>query len=118
LLGDAAGLTDPLTGEGIYYAILSAQLAASAIGNYFAKSGGGVQEYQQLVENKILSELRITHTLSRYFVRFPRMAFRMLSKSDGVWKAERDVILGETDYSAVKEKIGGFKGILTHLLRF
>jgi geranylgeranyl reductase family protein len=118
LLGDAAGLTDPLTGEGIYYAIRSAQLAAPVIGNCLAKAGGGLQEYQQLVDEKIMSELRIARTLSSYFVRFPGPAFRMLSKRNGVWTAERNVMLGETDYSAVKEKIGGFKGILTHLLRF
>jgi geranylgeranyl reductase family protein len=33
LLGDAAGLADPLTGEGIYHAILSARLVAPAIEN-------------------------------------------------------------------------------------
>ncbi len=31
LVGDAAGLADPLTGEGIYFALLSAQYAAEAI---------------------------------------------------------------------------------------
>ena len=31
LLGDAAGLVDPLTREGIYYALLSAQWAADAL---------------------------------------------------------------------------------------
>jgi len=118
LLGDAAGLADPLTGEGIYYAIRSAQLAAPVIKSCLAKAGGGLEEYQRLVEKNIMSELRIASTLSNYFVRFPRPAFRMLSRKEGVWRAERDVMLGATDYSAVKEKIGGFGGILTHLLRF
>jgi flavin-dependent dehydrogenase len=118
LLGDAAGLTDPLTGEGIYYAIRSAQLATPVIKGHLAKAGGGLEEYQRLVEKHIMSELRIASTLSSYFVRFPRPAFRMLSRKEGVWTAERDVMLGATDYSAVKENIGGFKGILTHLLRF
>ena len=31
LIGDAAGLIDPFTGEGIYYALLSAQIAADTI---------------------------------------------------------------------------------------
>lgn len=31
LIGDAAGLIDPFTGEGIYYALLSAEMAAKAI---------------------------------------------------------------------------------------
>jgi geranylgeranyl reductase family protein len=118
LLGDAAGLADPLTGEGIYYAIQSAQLAAPVIENYLAKAGGGLKDYQQLVDRKVTSELRIARTLSKYFVRFPRLAFRTLSKSDGVWGAERNLMLGETDYAAVKEEVGGLKGILTHLLRF
>jgi geranylgeranyl reductase family protein len=118
LLGDAAGLTDPLTGEGIYYAIRSAQLAAPVIKNYLTKAEGELQDYQQLVEEKIMSELRIARTLSKYFIHFPRLVFRMLSKSDGVWTAERDVMLGKTDYSSVKEKVGGLKGIATHLFRF
>ena len=118
LLGDAAGLADPLTGEGIYYAIRSAQLAAPVIKSCLARAGGGLEEYQQLAEKHLMSELRIANTLSNYFVRFPRAAFRMLSRKEGVWRAERDVMLGATDYSAVKKKIGGFRGILTHLLRF
>jgi len=117
LLGDAAGLADPLTGEGIYYAIRSAQLAAPVIKSCLAKAGGGLEEYQRLVEKNIMSELRIASTLSNYFVRFPRPAFRMLSRKEGVWRAERDVMLGETDYAAVKEKVGGFTGILRHVFR-
>ena len=33
LIGDAAGFTDPITGEGIYYAIMSGKLAADSIRN-------------------------------------------------------------------------------------
>jgi flavin-dependent dehydrogenase len=33
LVGDAAGFVDPLTGEGIYYAIKSADLLAGALVN-------------------------------------------------------------------------------------
>jgi len=117
LLGDAAGLTDPLTGEGIYNAIQSAQLAAPVIENYLTGAAGGLQDYQQIVDKKIISELRIARTLAKYFIRFPRLVFRILSKSDRVWRAERKVILGETDYAAVNEEVGGLKGILTHLLR-
>lgn len=117
LLGDAAGLTDPLTGEGIYNAIRSAQLAAPVIENYLTGAAGGLQDYQQIVDKKIISELRIARTLAKYFIRFPRLVFRILSKSDRVWRAERKVILGETDYAAVNEEVGGLKGILTHLLR-
>jgi geranylgeranyl reductase family protein len=118
LLGDAAGLTDPLTGEGIYNAIQSAQLAAPVIENSLLRGKVGLQDYQQIVERKILSELRIARKLSKLFVRFPHLAFGMLNRSDGAWKALHNLMLGEIDYAGIKEEVGGFKGILTHLLRF
>jgi len=117
LLGDAAGLTDPLTGEGIYSAIRSAQLAAPVIENCLARGKAGLQDYQQIVENKIVSELRIARKLSRFFVRFPRLAFGMLNRSDGAWRAICNLMLGEIDYAAVKERAGGLKGIFNRLLR-
>jgi len=117
LLGDAAGLTDPLTGEGIYSAIQSAQLAAPVIENSLAKSEVGLQDYQQIVEEKIMSELRIARTMSRNFVRFPRLAFGMFNRSEGVWKAISSLTLGEMDYADVRVKVGGFKGILSRLFR-
>ena len=117
LLGDAAGLTDPLTGEGIYSAIRSAQLAAPVIENCLARGKVGLQDYQQIVENKIVSELRIARKLSRFFVRFPRLAFGMLNRSDGAWRAICNLMLGEIDYAAVKERAGGLKSIFNRLLR-
>jgi len=118
LLGDAAGLADPLTGEGIYNAILSAQLAAPVIENSLVGGKFELQDYQQIVEKKIMSELRIARTMSRNFVRFPRLAFEMFNQSEGVRRAISSLTLGEMDYAAVKRKLGGFKGILNRLLQF
>ncbi len=118
LLGDAAGLADPLTGEGIYNAIQSAQLAAPVIEDSLLKGKIRLQDYQEAIEDKIMPELRIASTLSKFFIHFPHLAFRMLNRSDGVWRAISSLMLGEIDYADIKGKVGGFKGILTHLLRF
>ena len=118
LLGDAAGFTDPLTGEGIYNAIQSAQFAAPVIENSLLGSEVGLQDYQQIVEREIMSELRIARTLSKNVVRFPRLAFRMLNRSDRAWRIGCNWMLGEIDYAAINGKVGGFKGILNRLLRF
>jgi geranylgeranyl reductase family protein len=117
LLGDAAGLTDPLTGEGIYNAIRSALIAAPVIENYIARGKAGLQDYQEVIEKKIVSELRIARKLSKFFVRFPRLAFGMLERSDGAWRTISNLMLGEIDYAAVKERAGGLKGIFNRLLR-
>jgi len=117
LLGDAAGLADPLTGEGIYNAILSAQLAAPVIENSLAHDKVELEDYQEAVDEKIMSELRIARTLSRFFIRLPHLAFRMLNQSDGVWRTGYNLMLGETNYAAIKERKGGFKGIFNRLFR-
>jgi len=117
LLGDAAGLVDSLTGEGIYNAIQSAQLAAPVIENSLLRSKVGLQDYQQAVEEKIMSELRIARVLSRIFFRFPHLAFRVLNQSDSVWRVGCDLMLGEINYAAIKERMGGFKGIFNRLFR-
>jgi flavin-dependent dehydrogenase len=118
LLGDAAGLTDPLTGEGIYNAILSAQLAAPVIENSLAHGKGELQDYQEAIEDKIMSELRTARVLSKFFVRFPRLTFGLFNQSDGAWGAICNLMFGEIDYATAREKVGGLKGILNRLLRF
>jgi len=117
LLGDAAGFADPLTGEGIYNAIQSAQLAAPVIENSLLKREVGLEDYQETVEQKIMSELRIARTLSKIFIRFPHLAFRMLKQGDGVWRTGCSLMLGEINYAAIKERKGGFKGIFNRLFR-
>jgi geranylgeranyl reductase family protein len=117
LLGDAAGLADPLTGEGICNAIQSAQLAAPVIERCLVRGKVELQDYQQIVERKVMSELRIARTLSRFLLRFPHLAFGMLSQSDAVWKAVCNLMVGEIDYADIKGRAGGFKGILKLLLR-
>jgi len=117
LLGDAAGLADPLTGEGIYNAIRSAQFAAPVIEGLLAGGKAELEDYQRIIESKILSELRIARRLWRLFVRFPHLAFRMLSQNEEVWKALSDLMLGDTNYADLKGRAGGLGGILKHLLR-
>lgn len=47
LAGDSAGFVSPVTGEGLYYAIKSGQLAASAISE-FLRSGAPLNLYQDM----------------------------------------------------------------------
>jgi geranylgeranyl reductase family protein len=118
LLGDAAGFADPLTGEGIYNAILSAQLAAPVIEQSVAGGQVKLQDYQGIIERKIVSELEIARKLSRFFVHFPRLAFGMLNQSENVWKAMCGLIRGELQYSdIVRGSTGGLKSIFSRMLR-
>jgi flavin-dependent dehydrogenase len=61
MLGDSAGLVDPITGEGLYYALRSAELCAEAL------LAGRPDEYQSRLEEEVLPELRLAARLSRRF---------------------------------------------------
>lgn len=73
LTGDAAGLTDPLTGEGIGNALRSGRYAADHIKQCFQNNRFDEHfnlKYDQYLYKKIWRELKISHSLQR-MLRFP-----------------------------------------------
>jgi geranylgeranyl reductase family protein len=71
LVGDAAGLVDPLLGEGVRYAIHSGWLAARAI------LGGELARYSQTVHRLIGNHLMLGHAWAWAFYRHPWGSFRL-----------------------------------------
>ncbi len=105
LLGDAAGLADPLTGEGIYNAILSAKLAAPAVESSLAVGESKLHYYQQSVQNIIMPELKIASKLAKLLIQFPHLMFKSLTGNEGIWKNSCCLMRGETSYSTTIEKM-------------
>src|SRR5262249_44440812 len=62
LLGDAAGFVDPLTGEGIYYAIKSADLLARAMTDR-------VEDFDEMWRAEFGAEMRRAAELQHHFFR-------------------------------------------------
>jgi len=58
LLGDAAGMADPLLGEGIYYAHATGSLAARAVEDCWARNDRTAVVYSKLL-SRIIREMRI-----------------------------------------------------------
>ncbi len=117
LLGDAAGLADPLTGEGLHNAILSARLAAPVIRTSLGSCKTELQEYQQAVEDRIVAELARARTLSRIMGRLPHLAVRMLDSDHRVWQAGFGLLRGELDYATIEKKLGGLRAVFDFLSR-
>lgn len=80
LAGDAAGMVDPLTGEGIHSAVVSGQAAAAAIllcaarGSTFA----GVAEAYAGKLRPLQETLAFSHRAARSFYREPDRGFRVM----------------------------------------
>lgn len=60
LLGDAAGIVDPLWGEGIYYAQKTAEFAVQAIIMYLEDNSISLTYYENLLRKYIYSEFKST----------------------------------------------------------
>lgn len=111
LLGDAAGLADPLTGEGIYNAILSAKLAAPAIKKSLQIGEVCLDDYQKSVDGEIIAEMRIARVFSAVLTLAPHRLFGLLKSDDRAWRACCRMLRGEMDYSQVKNGMKALGGL-------
>jgi flavin-dependent dehydrogenase len=62
LAGDAAGLTDPITGEGISHAIASGRAAAEAIAEAAERGGVPSPGYRARILRDVLPEVNVVKT--------------------------------------------------------
>jgi geranylgeranyl reductase family protein len=99
LVGDAAGLVDPITREGIFFALQSGQWAAEAV-----SSGAGPSRYQEQVRDEIVADLVCAANYKAKFFgsRFRGLLLEALRKSGKVRAVMADLIAGNQPYSTLK----------------
>jgi geranylgeranyl reductase family protein len=108
LAGDAAGLVDPLSGEGIHAAFTSGRLAADAIARYLAGETSGLAEYEAAIDRDLMSEIEVSTRLQAIFHRLPRPCVAVMRRSDRFWRVLCSMVCGETSYVALRRKLGPF----------
>ena len=108
-VGDAAGLVDPLSGEGIGHAIRSGQLAAGASLELIAGRRTDMAEYAESVEREIESELRVARQLQALFHATPWPYVQMLRYSQRYWTAFCRIVRGEATYRGFQSRLGPAK---------
>lgn len=117
LLGDAAGLADPLTGEGIYNAVKSATIAAIVLKKSLSCDGCDLSEYTRLVEEKLMPEIRTAKTFSKVLTLVPQRLFSMLEKDDRVWLGCRRMLCGELRYTDIMSRLSSLGGMYSFVFR-
>jgi geranylgeranyl reductase family protein len=93
-VGDAAGLIDPLSGDGIYEALVSARLAAAAVLDVLAGRAATLDLYPGAVEQKLGALTSASWAAKRALDKFPRTTFTLL-RSPLLWPVVEQVIGGE-----------------------
>jgi flavin-dependent dehydrogenase len=107
--GDAAGLTDSLTGEGIYYAVRSGKLAAKACASLLQGQAEALRSYSDQVNDELMSELLEGKKIKHIFNTVPLKIHYFVRDNDRAWKAFGKVLRGERSYKDVKLGFGKWK---------
>ena len=97
-VGDAAHLVDPFLGEGIYYAIRSAQLAAKIVSEEVRNTEIDLNRYDELVTAELYPELRAAAKLGRLVYNFPGLWYNILESEPSLMERYYEVIRGEKRY--------------------
>jgi flavin-dependent dehydrogenase len=100
VVGDAAGFVDPLTGEGIQYAILSGKTAAFAIETMIEeqKPEESASLYARLCERAFVEDLRLAHWLATRLYNHPDLILELLFSDRKLSQAFAMVVKGEKNY--------------------
>jgi geranylgeranyl reductase family protein len=107
LVGDAAGLVDPLSGDGMYEAFVSGRLVAETI-----LEGGGLESYGDQFAATFAPLETVSWRAKLAFERFPRFAFR-IATTNLSWRLFQTVVRGESTAADVH----GLKGAPLRVLQ-
>ena len=107
LVGDAAGLVDPVSGDGIYEALLSAKLAAAAALDVIAGRAADFAAYAGELQQALAPSAAASWRAKLALERFPNVAFTLL-QAPQAWRAMEQLMRGEAAHPAA---IGGPGGL-------
>jgi geranylgeranyl reductase family protein len=103
LVGDAAGLVDPITREGIFFALSSGELAATSL----LEAPDPAAAYAERLRDTIYSELVLAARLkARFFQpRFMGLLISALQRSARIRAIMSDLVAGEQPYHSLRRRL-------------
>ncbi len=106
LIGDAAGLVDAITGEGLYYALRSAELLSQAL------LDGSPENYETSARREIVAELERAASIADRFYAGEWLGGSVLERmvqltgsSTRFRQLMRDLFSGAQEYSTLKKRV-------------
>lgn len=106
LVGDAAALLDPLSGEGIYAAIASGTAVAPAIDDYLEGRVSSLVGYERAVAREIMRDTAASRALMDIFHAWPDPWVWLLQRSDRFWNRFCEVVRGDDGYDHLVHSFG------------
>jgi len=111
-VGDAAGLVDPITGEGLYYAIRSADLAARTLLSEVSGLAEKVGQYRRLLQRDFACDLEFGSRLAKrifhgsfLFGSVPARMVQFTRRSPRFSAVIQDLFAGRQSYAELKRRL-------------
>lgn len=111
LVGDAAYLADAFIGEGIFYALKSAELAAESIIEHL-ESEAELSVYNQKIEAELGDELAAAEKLANIFYRQQNLVKKVISIRPGLLEEFLDAVQGKSSYQELSSLFNFIKKVL------
>jgi flavin-dependent dehydrogenase len=93
-VGDAAGLIDPVSGDGMYECFVSSELAATAIGDLLGGRATTLEPYSTALDAELAALHRASWKLKRALDRWPRASWQ-IARTRLLWASVERLLLGE-----------------------
>jgi geranylgeranyl reductase family protein len=106
LVGDAAGLVDPVSGDGIYEALLSSKLAAEAALDVIAGRTSDFSRYAAELRRTLAPSAAASWRAKLALERFPNLAFTLL-QAPLAWRALEQLLRAEATHPGAIRGPGG-----------
>jgi geranylgeranyl reductase family protein len=104
LVGDAAGLIDPVSGDGMFEGFLSSRYASEAVLDLLAGRAGSLDPYGPRLAERLATHLWASWGVKVALDRFPRATFALAS-TRVVWGAVERIVRGDV------ADVGGIHGL-------
>ena len=112
-VGDAAGLVDPITGEGLYYALRSSELASQVVLNDRVAPAAKAMAYDEAIRKDFMDDLAFGASLARrvFLQKFPLVGrtpdamVRLVRRSQKFQHLMQDLFAGTQPYLELKQRL-------------
>jgi flavin-dependent dehydrogenase len=92
-------LLDPLIGEGIRYAIISARLAAEAI------AADDLAGYEEAIWREIGHSLATAGMVANFYYRLPRLSYQIGLRNPATLRHVLDILTEKTSYEGIGRRL-------------
>lgn len=115
LAGDAAGLVDAFSGEGVYWALASGRLAAASALEVLGGREDSMLAYEKRVDIQLMPELICARRWVNIYYWWPALCYRLLRNSSRFWDATARILSGEKTYASIERVLGPLAFLARHL---